>query len=149
MVPIGIVRGRRRGLEQDRSGDSLCRIDLNPTRFDADVLLRLNAFSHAEVIFHFDRVPQYAAGYGAKHPRSDPRWPRVGILAQRAPQRPNRLGVTICGIECVEGCGLHLRGLDAAGGSPVIDIKPVWRAFRPRGAFRQPDWVSEMTRDYW
>lgn len=149
VVPIGFVRGGRPSLEQDHWGSSLCRIELDPGRFSADALLGLDEFSHAEVIFHFDRVPPDAVCHGAKHPRNDPAWPRVGIFAQRAPQRPNRLGVTICGIEGVEGLSLFIRGLDAADGSPVLDIKPVWRAFQPRGAIRQPDWVSKMTRDYW
>ncbi|HRO16054.1 MAG TPA: TrmO family methyltransferase, partial [Paracoccus sp. (in: a-proteobacteria)] len=76
-------------------------------------------------------------------------WPRVGIFAQRAPQRPNRIGVTICEIVAVEGRNLIVRALDAADGSPVLDIKPVWQELQPRTPIRQPEWVGRMARDYW
>jgi tRNA (Thr-GGU) A37 N-methylase len=38
---------------------------------------------------------------GARHPRGREEWPKVGILAQRAKDRPNRLGVTVCEVRAV------------------------------------------------
>jgi tRNA (Thr-GGU) A37 N-methylase len=33
---------------------------------------------------------------GARHPRGRTDWPKTGVLAQRAKNRPNRIGVTVC-----------------------------------------------------
>jgi len=76
-------------------------------------------------------------------------WPLVGILAQRGKGRPNRVGVTICRLEKVDGLKLHVRRLDAIDGTPVIDIKPVMKGFLPRGEIREPGWATELMRNYW
>jgi tRNA (adenine37-N6)-methyltransferase len=57
--------------------------------------------------------------------------------------------VTVCRILSVEGTRLHVEGLDAIHGTPVIDIKPVMREFLPRGEIRQPEWVAELMTAYW
>jgi tRNA (Thr-GGU) A37 N-methylase len=86
---------------------------------------------------------------GVRHPRGRADWPRVGILAQRGKNRPNRIGATICRIVGVEGRVLRVSGLDAIDGTPVIDIKPVMSGFLPRGEVREPDWALEIMKDYW
>ena len=73
----------------------------------------------------------------------------MGIFAQRAKARPNRLGVTTCRLERVDGLTLCVAGLDAIDGSPVLDIKPHMREFGPRGDVRQPAWATELMADYW
>jgi tRNA (Thr-GGU) A37 N-methylase len=42
-----------------------------------------------------------------------------------------------------------VRWLDAIDGTPVLDIKPVFREFGPASDVRQPEWVGELMRDYW
>jgi tRNA (Thr-GGU) A37 N-methylase len=101
------------------------------------------------VIYCFDRVAESAVERGARHPRGNPVWPRVGIFAQRAKDRPNRLGVTVVAIVGREGRVLRVTGLDAVDGTPVLDIKPVMAEFLPRGPVRQPAWASELMREYW
>ena len=117
--------------------------------FAAEALAGLADFSHAEIAFVFDQVPLDKIETGARHPRNRADWPLVGIFAQRGKNRPNRIGITVCRIERVEGTRLHVRGLDAIDGTPVIDIKPVMREFLPRGDIRQPDWASELMAGYW
>jgi tRNA (adenine37-N6)-methyltransferase len=73
----------------------------------------------------------------------------VGILAQRAKARPNRIGVTICELVRVDALQLRVRGLDAIDGTPVLDVKPYVTASGPRGEVREPTWVTELMRDYW
>jgi tRNA (Thr-GGU) A37 N-methylase len=73
----------------------------------------------------------------------------VGIFAQRARARPNRLGTTIVRIISCEGARLRVRGLDAIDGTPVLDIKPVMAEFLPREPVRQPAWSTELMADYW
>jgi tRNA (Thr-GGU) A37 N-methylase len=61
---------------------------------------------------------------GARRPRGRADWPEVGIFAQRAKARPNRIGVTTCELVAVDGRTVRVRGLDAIDGTPVLDIKP-------------------------
>jgi tRNA (Thr-GGU) A37 N-methylase len=114
-----------------------------------DCLTGLDAFSHVEIVFLFDRVRDDEIVWTARHPRNNPAWPRVGMLAQRGKNRPNRLGVTVAQLVSLAGRVLTVRGLDAVDGTPVLDIKPVMREFLPRGEVRQPAWASELMRDYW
>lgn len=149
MTPIGLVRGGRDVPEDDDWGDSRARIELDPARFDAEALAGLDAFSHVEVIYVFDRVTDDQIVTGARHPRGNTAWPKVGIFAQRGKNRPNRIGVTVCEIVAVDGLSLEVRGLDAIDGTPVLDLKPVMAGFAPRGEHREPDWAREIMKDYW
>jgi tRNA (Thr-GGU) A37 N-methylase len=149
LTPIGHVDGGRAAAIDDDWGASRARIRLDPNRFTAEALLGLDGFSHAEVIFLFDRVGEDEITATARHPRGNRDWPRVGIFAQRGKNRPNRLGVTICRIVAVDGLVLEVEGLDAIHGTPVLDIKPVMAGFLPRGAVRDPDWARAIMADYW
>jgi tRNA-Thr(GGU) m(6)t(6)A37 methyltransferase TsaA len=114
-----------------------------------EALAGLDAFSHVEIIFVFDKVAPDKIETGARQPRGRQDWPLTGIFAQRGKNRPNRLGVTVCKILSVEGTSLHVEGLDAISGTPVVDIKPVMREFLPRGEVRQPEWAGELMAAYW
>lgn len=146
---IGYVRGGRSDPVDDDWGHSRTTIELDGAHFGADALAGLDAFSHVEIIFLFDRVSEDAIERGARHPRGRRDGPLVGIFAQRGKNRPNRLGITVCSVLGVEGSRLHVEGLDAIDGTPVIDIKPVMREFLPRGEIRQPEWVAELMAAYW
>lgn len=149
LEPIGYVRGGRQDPIDDNWDEERAIIELDTTRFTAASLANLDAFSHAEVLFLFDRVPAEKIEFGARHPRGREDWPLVGIFAQRGKNRPNRLGLTTCRILSVSGTRIEVRGLDAIDGTPVLDIKPVMREFQPREDIRQPDWVGELMKDYW
>jgi len=124
-------------------------IELDASRFTADALLGLDQFSHIEVVFHFDRVAEPDLKEQARHPRGNVECPRVGVFAQRHSARPNRIGVTVCRLLKVEDTRLHVQGLDAIDGTPVLDIKPVMSGFQPRGAIREPQWAREIMAEYW
>jgi tRNA-Thr(GGU) m(6)t(6)A37 methyltransferase TsaA len=149
LTPIGHVRGGRVAAEDDAWDAETARIELDAARFGPDALLGLDSFSHAEIVFVFDRLPEDQISTGARRPRSNPDWPAVGIFAQRGRNRPNRLGVSVCRILRVAGTVLHVQGLDAIDGTPVLDIKPVLSGFLPRGAVREPDWARAIMRGYW
>jgi len=146
--PVAVVVGGRGEILDDNWGDVTAVIRLDDA-FAPDALAGLEDFSHVEVVFSFDRVPEDEIETGARHPRGRDDWPLVGIFAQRGKNRPNRLGVSRAEILRVEGRDLHVRGLDAIAGTPVLDIKPVMREFEPRGPVRQPDWATELMRDYY
>ena len=142
------MRGGRVQPEDNSWDREVAEIVLAP-RFGPEALAGLSDFSHLEVIFHFDQVAESEINTGARHPRGRTDWPLVGIFAQRGRNRPNRIGVSICRLLSVEGTRLKVRGLDAMDGTPVLDIKPVMTGFLPRGEIREPEWVSELMKDYW
>lgn len=146
--PIGFVHAARSTPEDDQWGGTRSQITLVGP-LPADALTGLAAFSHVEVLFLFHQVAQDRVTTGARHPRNNPDWPKVGIFAQRGKNRPNRIGSTICRVVSVNDKMLTVTELDAIDGTPVLDIKPVMREFLPREAARQPDWVSALMRDYW
>lgn len=149
MTPIGRVEGGRAVPEDDDWGGSRARIVLDAERFDDEALMGLETFSHAEVVYVFDKVTDDQVVTGARHPRGNVEWPRVGIFAQRGKNRPNRIGVTVCEIVAVNGRVLEVQGLDAIDGTPVLDIKPVMSGFAPRGPHREPDWARAIMERYW
>lgn len=149
MQPIGHVEGGRGEPIDDDWGGSRAAVLLDPARFDADALAGLDAFSHAEIVFLFDRVRDDEIVSGARHPRGRADWPKVGIFAQRGKNRPNRIGICVARILRVQGLRLELEGLDAIDGTPVLDIKPVMRGFLPRGEVIEPDWAREIMAAYW
>ena len=54
-----------------------------------------------------------------------PHGPEIhGTFATRSPHRPNPIGLNVVELVKVEGCRLHVRGVDCLDGTPVIDIKP-------------------------
>lgn len=59
-------------------------------------------------------------------PRDDARNPLTGVFATRSPDRPNPVGLHRVKVLRIENeRTLHVRGLEAIHGTPVIDIKPV------------------------
>jgi tRNA (adenine37-N6)-methyltransferase len=78
---IGYVSSDRTGRADDDWGSVESVIRLDGDRFDPDSLLGLDGFSHAEVIFLFDRLEEAGVTEGARHPRGNEAWPRVGIFA--------------------------------------------------------------------
>jgi tRNA (Thr-GGU) A37 N-methylase len=146
---VGHVRGGREEAIDDDWGPSRARIELDPARFGPEALFGLADFSHAEIIFVFDRITEAEIVTGARRPRGREDWPLVGIFAQRGRNRPNRLGVSVCRIVAVDGLTVDVEGLDAIDGTPVVDIKPVLGGFLPRGDVREPAWAREIMETYW
>lgn len=63
------------------------------------------------------------------HPMGDPANPLRGVFATRSPARPNPIAVTSARIQRIEGNVLHVVGLDAMDGTPVLDIKSLAENF--------------------
>ncbi|MFF3016896.1 SAM-dependent methyltransferase [Streptomyces sp. NPDC057939] len=148
-VPVGVVVGGREEVVDDHWGHETAVIRLDGRRFGPEALYGLEDFSHVEVVYHFDRVPVERIETGARHPRGNTDWPLVGIFAQRGKNRPNRLGVSRCRVLKVDGLDVHVQGLDAVDGTPVLDLKPCIEEFGPRGETHQPHWATALMRDYY
>ncbi len=148
MSPIGAVKNIRKEVEDDNWGDVVSIIELDAT-FDEEALFQIESFSHAEIYFYFHLVDDAKIETGARHPRNNKEWPKVGIFAQRGKNRPNRLGATTVKILKREGRQLFVQGLDAIDGTPILDIKPVMKEFLPREEVTQPAWATELMKNYW
>jgi tRNA (Thr-GGU) A37 N-methylase len=149
LTPIGTVRGGRAVVEDDEWAAVTARIELDPAVVDPEATVGLDAFSHVEVVFQLDRVDEAGVCRGARHPRGREDWPLVGILGQRAKDRPNRLGLTTCEVRAVGPGWIDVAGLDAVDGTPVLDVKPYLHGFAPRGEVREPAWATELMAGYW
>lgn len=149
LTPVGVVHSPINEVVDDVFGGVSCRIELDPSRFTPESLAGLDAFSHVEVVFVFDRLDDSGIDFGARHPRGRTDWPKVGIFAQRAKNRPNRIGLTVCRLIAVTGLMIEVEGLDAIDSTPVLDIKPYMREFAPRGPVVQPAWATELMSRYW
>ena len=136
MTPIGFVRSSRALAVDDDWNNETSTIDLIAP-FDARALQGLQEFSHAVIVFAFDKA-SWDDLRMARHPRGNEAWPEVGIFAQRAKDRPNRIGVSTCRILGVEGATVRLQGLDAIDGTPLLDIKPTRRNSVPVALWRNP-----------
>ena len=147
--PIGLVHSTRTSIVDDNWDAEQAYIELDRSQFSAEALASISEFSHVEVLFHMNQVEPSKVETAARHPRNNKDWPLVGIFAQRGKNRPNQIGSTICKVLRVDGLRLHINGLDAIDGSPVLDIKPWVSEFAPRGAVFQPEWMSELMLKYW
>jgi len=145
---VGIVRNQRHDLSDDDWG-AVASVIVLDDGVPEESLVGLEDFSHVEVLYLFDRVTEESIEHAARHPRGNTAWPLVGIFAQRGKNRPNRLGASIARIVKREDRCLHVLGLDAVNGTPVLDLKPVMAEFLPREPVRQPQWSVELMREYW
>jgi len=148
MKPVGVVHSTRTEAIDDRWLTERTSIELDAEQFTPSALSGLGGFSHLVILYVMHGVAAEDVEKTARHPRNRSDWPKVGIFAQRAKRRPNRIGLSCCRLLGVDGLRLHVEALDAIDGSPVLDIKPWVREFGPRGDVRQPEWMTELMRDY-
>jgi tRNA-Thr(GGU) m(6)t(6)A37 methyltransferase TsaA len=118
-VRNGVAKPRPRGWEKVES-----RVELLPEH--APKLAGIERYSHVIVVFCADvaeGAPEKPETLTLASGNS------YGILATRSQLRPNHLGVSVVALERVDGATLHVRGLDAIDGTPVLDIKPYLPAY--------------------
>jgi tRNA (adenine37-N6)-methyltransferase len=120
--PIGIVRSpftelTGMPLQSVAAGDVRGQIEIREEL--APALADLDGFSHVHVVAHLHRG---APGGLTVVPFLDDA--RRGVLATRSPRHPNPIGLSVVRLLAVEGCTLHVVGLDLVDGTPVLDIKP-------------------------
>jgi tRNA-Thr(GGU) m(6)t(6)A37 methyltransferase TsaA len=66
------------------------------------------------------------------HPRGDLSRPEAGVFSTRAPSRPNPIGLHRVRVLGLDGVRVHVSGLEAIDGTPVVDIKPVLSSIEER-----------------
>ena len=126
LSPIGYVRSpyrRRFGTPQQSSAvDSTedAVLALIPTLIPAAALADLEGMERLWVLSWLHRGGTWAAQV------MPPRGPRVrrGLFATRSPDRPNPIGLSAVRLVRVDGCNLHVNGIDLIDGTPILDVKP-------------------------
>jgi tRNA-Thr(GGU) m(6)t(6)A37 methyltransferase TsaA len=132
--PIGVVHSPFDGIEnvpiQPAAAEGICGTVEVFAEFAAG-LKDLEGFSHIILLYHFHRVAQTKL---TVIPFLDSK-PR-GVFATRAPSRPNPIGLSIVGLQRIEGNVLHIENVDILDGTPLLDIKPYVPAFDHQEAER-------------
>lgn len=146
LVPIGFVSSPVTERTDSGWGDVVARIVLEPQY--AGALAGLESFSHALAITYLHQARFVPAEHLRRRPRGREDMPELGILAQRAKNRPNPIGVTAVEIVGVSERHLDVRGLDAIDGTPVLDVKPYVPQYDRVAAPRVPGWVDELMKGY-
>jgi tRNA-Thr(GGU) m(6)t(6)A37 methyltransferase TsaA len=120
--PIGIIRTpfneiRGMPIQPRGAGGAPGRVEVKPEYCQG--LRDVGGFSHLILIYQFHRSEGYSL---LVRPFLDDAY--RGVFATRAPRRPNPIGLSVVELVRVEGCTLHVRGIDVLDGTPLLDIKP-------------------------
>jgi tRNA-Thr(GGU) m(6)t(6)A37 methyltransferase TsaA len=141
--PIGIVRSpfkQAKGtpIQPSASVDTAGTIELLPEYSEG--LQDLEGFSHIILLYYFHKAkePQMKV-----RPFMDDR--EHGIFAQRAPSRPNPIGLSIVRLDKIKNNILFIRDVDLLDGTPLLDIKPYVPEFDIRQVTRT-GWLEKNVR---
>lgn len=118
MVPVGYVENDYlEPVYNEEVYNKVSKIVLKENYIDG--LYRIEDFKKLYILFYFSK----SKGYELIHRRNYD-GEMSGIFASRSPYRPNKIGLTVVELLKVEGNVLHVKGLDAINGTPILDIKP-------------------------
>ena len=140
---VAYIRNERSDALDDNWNDIVSTVQL-AADVPSEALVGLGDFSHVEIVFFADWAEDVPPGPWHRRPRGNPDWPDVGVFAQRNKDRPNRILLTTVEIQEVGDRFLRVRGLDGIDGTPVLDIKPVFRWSGPANEVRAPKWSEEL-----
>jgi tRNA-Thr(GGU) m(6)t(6)A37 methyltransferase TsaA len=124
LTPIGRVHSPfNERVEAPRQGRLAAgvegRVELYGGHGYEDALLDLDLWDHVWLVFWFHLNVEYRPK--VQPPRSAQ---KRGVLATRAPYRPNPIGLSAVRLLRIEGLNLFVAELDLLDGTPVLDIKP-------------------------
>ena len=146
ITPIGYVSSPVTERTDTGWGAVVARVCLAPEF--AGALDGLGEFSHAIVVTWLHEARFDAARHLRRRPQGRDDMPMLGILAQRAKDRPNPIGVTAVAIVEVGEQYIDVKGLDAIDGTPVLDVKPYYPHYDRVENPTVPEWVQRLMRDY-
>lgn len=147
LKPIAIVKNSRKEPIDDNWETIIAEIEL-ADHVPSEALSNISDFSHLEIIYYFDKVKNEDIVFSGR-PRGNPNYPLVGILGQRKKDRPNQIGLTTVELLEHKDRVIKVKFLDAIDGTPILDIKPVFKEFQPKTEIKQPAWVADLMKSYW
>ncbi len=105
-------------------------------------LLGLDGFSHAQVLWWFDRFDeeQYRSVTQFEPPFDAP---RLGVFASKAPMRPNPIALSTIPIARIDRDHgfIETPRIDAFDGTPVLDVKPYMPWYDRVDSAEVPSWA--------
>jgi tRNA-Thr(GGU) m(6)t(6)A37 methyltransferase TsaA len=105
-------------------------------------LQAIDRYSHVVILYWFHlRDNERERRTLQVTPKRHPGAPQVGVFASRSPSRPNPIGMCVAKVVRFENCVLSVEGLDAAEGTPVVDIKPYLPRSDSVPGARVPSWT--------
>jgi tRNA-Thr(GGU) m(6)t(6)A37 methyltransferase TsaA len=124
LEPIGVVRSPLRRREdaprQGSEGAPDARIALEPSYADA-----LQGIRVGDELVLLTWLHEADRSVLQVHPRDDETHPLTGVFATRSSDRPNPIGLHRVTVLAIDGLELAVGPLEAIGGTPLVDIKPV------------------------
>jgi tRNA-Thr(GGU) m(6)t(6)A37 methyltransferase TsaA len=101
----------------------------------------LDRYDYIWLIYHFDRVRNWDTQVTPPHSNPDEKF---GLFATRTPKRPNPVGLCLVKLDSIQGPVLHIRGIDAYDGTPVLDIKPYLPSIDQVNSVRNKDVETDL-----
>ncbi len=128
-----------------KSRDQISEIVIN--KDIVDILDGIEAYSHLVVLYWAHKVPEASRSLTKVHPMGRNDTPLSGIFSTCSPARPNPVLMSVVRLCARKENVLHVKGLDAVDGSPVIDIKPYVKDFYPQKDVLIPDWMQKLCQE--
>jgi tRNA (adenine37-N6)-methyltransferase len=126
----------------DPAAPSVLRID---DRWAAG-LEGIDEFSHLVVLSWLDRAERRRTAGEPMHPDGREDIAPVGFFSTRTPKRPNPIGIATPSLQRRVGNDLHVTGIDAWDGTPIIDIKGYYPRDEMRPDAQVPVWLTDLWR---
>ncbi len=117
--PIGVVKSETKNLEDIPLPGQPGQIEIFPSYVPA--LHRIEENSHLWLLLWFHKSDRSCLRTIPR--RMSSTLPEYGVFGLRSPNRPNPIALTLVTLDAVDGNMLHVHGLDAIDGTPVLDIK--------------------------
>ena len=146
LKPIGFVYSPVTERMDENWGAIESKIILKPEFSGA--LLGLENFSHAIIVTYLHEAIYEKEKHLQRRPRNLETMPMVGILSQRAKNRPNPIGITTVRIINVSSTYLKVKDLDAINETPILDIKPYFPYYDRIDDSKVPEWVDRLMKGY-
>jgi tRNA-Thr(GGU) m(6)t(6)A37 methyltransferase TsaA len=146
ITPIGVVKTDVAEPTDDNWGKIISEIEVQAEL--APGLQGLTDWSHVVVIYLMHTAEFDVGKHLVRRPRERDDMPELGIFAQRARHRPNKIGITAVKLLGVEGNIVRVKGLDAINGTPVLDIKPYAPVYDGVTEPLVPGWFIRLMQGY-
>ncbi len=143
---IGIVSNLVENKKDASWGNDVSKIVINEQYTQG--LIGLSEFSHLIVVCYLDKANFIIEKHLIRRPQNREDMPMVGILSQRAKDRPNSIGITSVEIISVNKNIITVKGLDAIDNTPVLDIKPYYPMYDSKENAVVPEWVERLMEHY-
>jgi tRNA-Thr(GGU) m(6)t(6)A37 methyltransferase TsaA len=99
---------------------------------DSDVQAGLDGIAAGDEIIVLSWLHEADRSALKVHPRGDLSRPEQGVFNTRSASRPNPIGLHRVRVLGIDGRRVHVNGLEAIHGTPIVDLKPVLTSVEER-----------------